>query len=528
MRRTLIALITIGILLFIGGAPNAGAVKRGGTLKIAMAGNPPHLDGTTALGFPIKFLRETMGAGLLLLDENFNITGDLARKWEVSDNGRVITFHLYPGAKFHDGTPMDAAAVKWNLDLIGGRLDPTWVKAKKKQNPKFKFRSSYRLYLHQIKKVEVLDKNTVRIYQDDIGKAQTLAALAGYYTRFVLVSPKSYDKDNQKFRKKPVYGGPFKIVDYKPKRFVIMERFKNYFRKGLPYLDRIEVYYMPNATQRLNAIRAGEIDVILNAPLGIVTTLKKDKRVVLHTSKASTTYVASINNSRPMWKDIRVRKALGCYGINRSLIVRTALRGLSVPWNSFSAPGAKDAIDLTAMCPYDLERAKKLLAEAGYGPSNPLKFTMLISNTDPTYVEISQIMQFTYSKLGVQMKTQIVDFATWLRTWGRKRNQDMTLQNTIPTYDVNSNSHTFYSKTALDYYETNDPKLDGLLEKWRSTIDPRKQIEISHRLQRYMAEMGYYPAFSGSPFFQATRSYVKGWKFMDKLVFNLRGVWLDK
>ncbi|MEE9276236.1 MAG: ABC transporter substrate-binding protein [bacterium] len=486
------------------------------------------MDGTTALGLPIKFYRETMGSGLLLVDEKYKIIGDLARKWEVSKDGRSITFQLHPGGTFHDGTPLDAKAVKWNLDLINGRVQPTWVKKLKKKNPKYKFRSSYNLYLNHITKVEVLDKYTVRFHQKEIGKAQTLPALAGYFTRMILVSPTAYDKDIAKFKRFPVYSGPFKIVEYKPKRHVIMERHKGYFLKGRPYIDRIEVYYMPDANQRLNALRAGEIDVILNVPKGMVATLKRTKGVVLYQERTATTFAAPINNQRGPWKDIRVRKALTCFGVDRKLIVRTALRGLTVPWNSYSAPGSKDAIDLTAMCPYDPDKAKKLLAEAGYGPSKPFKFVMTINNTDPTFVEIAQSLKTIYAKLGVTMDIRVVDRATWVNLFVRKRITDMTLQDTLAVLDINSNSHPFYSKTPLDYYMMKDPKLDAMVEQWRSTLNPKKQIAVSHKMQRYIQEKAYYFALAGSPFIQATKDYVKGWKFLNKVAFDMRDVWLDK
>ncbi len=490
MRCTLRAVICAVALLVLGVAPLAEAAKRGGTLRVAIEGNVPHLDGTVALGLPIKFYRETAGASLVMVDEKYNIVGDLAHKWEVSDEGRVITFHLHPGAKFHDGTDMDAAAVKWNLDVVNRRVEPQWVKEEKKKNPKFKFNSSYDLYLHQITKVEVVDKNTVRIHQKDIGKGMTLPALAGYFTRLSLVSPTAYDKDIAKFRRLPVYGGPFKIVDYKPNRIVVMERFKDYFIKDRPYLDRIEVLYIPDANQRLNALRSGEIDMIFSVPNALVATLQKTPGVTLYGGKTATTMGAPINNQRGPWKDVRVRQALGCYGVDRALIVRTALRGLTVPWATFSAPGSKDAVDLASECPFDPERAKKLLAEAGFGPSNPFKFVMTINNTDPTFVEIAQSMKTTYAQIGVQMDISVVDRATWVNLFVLKRETDMTLQDTLPTLDFNSASHTFYTKTFLDYYMMKDPKVDGWVEEWRSTTDPEAQIAISHRLQRYLLVMG--------------------------------------
>ncbi|MBI3026095.1 MAG: hypothetical protein HYY66_10575, partial [Candidatus Tectomicrobia bacterium] len=208
MRRILTLAACATLALSLAAAPEASAARKGGTLRVAIEGNVPHLDGTTALGLPIKFYRETAGASLVMVDEKYNIVGDLARKWEVSDEGRVITFHLHPGAKFHDGTDMDAAAVKWNLDVINQRVQPQWVKELKKKNPKFKFNSSYNLYLNQITKVEAVDKTTVRIHQKDLGKGQLFDAMTGTLGRFVLVSPKAYDTDIESFRRRPVLSGP--------------------------------------------------------------------------------------------------------------------------------------------------------------------------------------------------------------------------------------------------------------------------------------------------------------------------------
>jgi len=527
MRKFFTAITAI-LVIVMGVSQGAQAAKRGGTLRIGIEGNPPHLDFIRALGTPAKFYRDVSGAALVKLDKNYNIVGDLAHKWEISNDARTITFHLRPGATFHDGTPLDAAAIKWNMDVINNRIRTSWFKKAKKKNPKARFFSLLNTYMSQVEKVEVVDKHTVKFHQKKIGKGVTMSAMAGYFPRISFVSPKAYDKDNKKFRRSPVGGGPFKIVDYKPKRHVMMERNKDYYIKGRPYLDRIEVYYMPNALQRLNALRSGEIDVILNVPKALVATLKKTKGTRLYSGKAATTFAAPINNKRKPWTDIRIRKALTCYGLDRAKIAKTALRGLTVPWATFSAPGSPDAIDLTAMCPYDPQRAKKLLTEAGHSSSNPVKFVMTINNTDPTFNDVSVLMKEMYARLGVKMDIRVVDRATWVNLVIRKRKTDMTLQDSIPTYGINSNSHMFYTGTPFDYMMTKDSKLDAMVEEWRSEIDPQIQMKISHRMQRYLVEKAYYPALAGSPYFQAAKDHVKGWKFMNKYLFDLTDTWLDK
>src|SRR3990172_6886306 len=129
-------------------------------------------------------------------------------------------------------------------------------------------------------------------------------------------------------------------------------------------------------------------------------------------------------------------------------------------------------------------------------------------------------MKTTYAQMGVQMDIQLLDRATWVSQFVLKRAADMTIQDTLPTFDINSASHTFYSKTFLDYYNVKDPKADAMVEEWRSSIDPKKQIEISHRLQRYIVAQGYYPSVGGSPFIQAARDYVKGFPHLNKLNFT--------
>ena len=526
MMQPLIACIAaLGLLLWP--ALDAQAAKRGGALRVAVEGEALNLD-VLGTGFPIKVYRETMGSGLVRVDEGLNIVGDLAQSWELADDGRILTFKLHPGGTYHDGTPLDAASVKWNLDLITGEVAPKWLQELKKKNPQARLNNSFTIYLSHIKRVEVVDKYTLRIHQADIGKAQTLDAMAAVFPRFVLVSPKAYDMDIERFRRHPVLSGPFKFVEWKRNQHLIAERHKGYFDRELPYLDRIEFYFMPDANQRMNSLLAGQVDVINNLPLSLYEAAKKAPGVKVYVGKPTTNYGFPINNQMPTWKkDLRVRQAITCYGVDRTQIVKTAMRGLGEPWVSFSPPGAKDALDLTAECPYDPERAQKLLAEAGHGPNNPLKFTMVINNSDPAHAEVAQLLQSQFAKIGAQMNIQVVDYATWNSAHTQKK-LEISLQNTLSFLNVNSNSHVVYSKSGLDYYNIRDPRLDALLEQWRSTMDPQKQVGISHQIQRHIAENAYYGTVGGFPFIQAARADVKGFTYLNKLMNDFRGAWLDR
>jgi peptide/nickel transport system substrate-binding protein len=293
-------------------------------------------------------------------------------------------------------------------------------------------------------------------------------------------------------------------------------------------VDRLEFYFMPDANQRMNALTAGQIDIINNLPLPLYETAKKTPGVKVLVGPNTINYAMPINGQMDPWKDVRVRRAIGCYAIDRAQIVKTALRGLGKPWVSYSPAGAKDALDLTAECPYDPEKAKKLLAEAGYGPGKPLKFTLTTNNSDPAHLEVSQALKSQFAKVGAEMEIRVVDYATWNRAFVAQRRLQTTLQNTLSSRSVNSNSHTIHSKSGIDYYNIKDPKVDEFLDGWRSNIDPRKQLDFSHKVQRYILEKGYYPNVASFGLLQATRDYVKGFTNLGKLMLDYRAVWLDK
>ena len=215
--------------------------------------------------------------------------------------------------------------------------------------------------------------------------------------------------------------------------------------------------------------------------------------------------------------------------MDRAQIVKTALRGLGKPWVSYSPAGAKDAIDLTAECPYDPAKAKALLKEAGYGPGGkPLKLTLTTNNSDPAHIEVSQALKYQFAKLGAKMDIRVVDYASWNRAFIRQRKLQITLQNTLSSRMANSNSHTIHSKSRIDYYNMKDLEVDRLLDIWRSTVNPRKQIEVSHKLQRYILAQGYYPNIASFSFLQATRSDVKGFVNLGKMMLDYTAVWLDR
>jgi len=191
------------------------------------------------------------------VDPQGNIIPDMATAWDIKDEGRTYVFHLYKGITFHDGTPADAEALKWNIEYI---LDPTNS-------------ADTRVFYRSIAAVAVLDDTTLQIRLQE-PSADFLRVLGGYYTGFLVASPTAVQRWGKDYKFHPVGAGPFTFVAWTPGQQVILEKNPHYFKPGLPYLDRIVLKTMKDATTRLGAVRSGELAFATWVPLEMVRVMQ--------------------------------------------------------------------------------------------------------------------------------------------------------------------------------------------------------------------------------------------------------------
>jgi ABC-type transport system substrate-binding protein len=203
-----------------------------------------------------------LGCGLVNITPDGQFVGDAATSWEVSADGLTYTFTLHDNVLFHDGTKVDAAAVKFSIDHL---MDP-------------ETKSGMRRFYEPVKSVDVVDPLTVRV-QMKRPYAFFLHMLAGYRTGLVLYSPTATKKYGLEERKKgqpeAVVGcGPFKLVEWVPGNHLVMDRWDKYFKPQQPYLDRVLIRVIKDPITQMAAFKAGEIDMILSFTPEHVDTLK--------------------------------------------------------------------------------------------------------------------------------------------------------------------------------------------------------------------------------------------------------------
>ncbi len=532
-RHVLIGLFVTILASAIGAPPSADAQapKRGGTLRVAYGNEILGLDFHTVPGYEMIWVATNVGCGLLGLAPDGKFVPDAAESWQISPDGLLYTFKLKRNVLFHDGTPVDAAAVKFSIDRI---MDPAT-------------RSSMRTFYEAVHSVEVLDPLTVQIRLKH-PYAFMLHMLAAYRMGLVLYSPTATQKYTVEDRKagKPeaVVGcGPFKLVEWVKGAHLVMDRFDKYFEPGVPYLDRVVIRVIKDPVTQMAAFKAGEIDFIADFSADHIDTFRaQNPRAQIMTGKETTPMVAMMKVTvpadgkpmskerapHPIFSDIRVRKALGCYGIDRKEIVKIAYKGQATPWLGIIPPGSIDTVDVTSMCPYDPGRAKALLAEAGYGPQKPLTFELMTNTEKSVFSVIATVIKEQMARLGVTANIRLVDKPSWLTTTTQDGPFDMYVEDLASLLTVDQNTYLSTTTAGWNHSRHTDTKVDEYYTRYAREMDPAKRKAIAKEFQEFSADKLYWNTISGSPFYQVAQPWMKGYVYQGEFKVHYKRVWLDR
>jgi ABC-type transport system substrate-binding protein len=388
-------------------------------------------------------------------------------------------------------------------------------------------KSWIRPYYEDIAQVEAMDKYTLRIRMKEPSGALPIA-LGGYFQGILMASPKAFETYGQDWLRHPVGTGPFKFKEWGPGERVVLEKNPNYFKAGLPYLDRIEYRIMKDPLTASTALRAGEIDFFSRVPMQQVPILEKSQGIHVVTGLEMAPTIGFLNMRMKPFDDLRGRRAIGGYGIDRAEIARVAFQGRAKPLVSVLAPGVQDAIDLNEMYPYRPDEAKRLLKELGYDEKNPLRFTILISNQDMTMSDVAALLKNQMAKIGVEAKITLVDAVTMVDRILVKHDFEMAVNNWATLRDINQRSVSFFKGRQSDYMGIDDPSLEAMVLQWQRSMEPQRRKQLSAEMQRRIADQLEWVNLVTYPFFQAYRSHVKNYPFHEQALVLFEQVWLEK
>jgi len=505
-------LVSLLVVLSLVGFAAAQQPKPGGTLRVAYESDVSGLDPHVSPGIQAWHVVGNLFNSLLTIDAELNYVPDLAESWDVLEDGKVYVFHLRKGVKFHDGSDFDAEVVRWNYQRI---MDPA---EKAFDAP----------YYSMVETVEVLDAHTVTFTLKHPSMT-LLPVMAANRAGFLQISPASYTRwGKEEIRRHPVGTGPFKLGRWDQNHLIVLEKNPHYFKPGLPYLDRVELRVMKDGITRVTALRAGEVDFANAVPRESVERLDKDPHIRVLRGRETQRVTTVFNLRNPIFTDVRVRRALGGYGIDRQAIVKTALLGLGQPSWSFVPHGAKDHLDFGEDYPYDPEKARALLKQAGYDEKNPLRYSIMAHAAEAALPNIATILKTQYAKLGVEMTVEVIDRPIYLRRLTRDRDWEQGLIFTSAALDAYSISRALDTRVGNNTLNHQDKHVDALIDRMKEAATEEAFRQAGHDIQRYMVEHMMIADIASVPFLQAVRPQVQGYEHLHGFKIQFETTWLDK
>ncbi len=420
--------------------------------------------------------------GLVKYDRNVNVVGDLAESWDISREGLVITFHLRKGVKWHDGAPFTAEDVLYTYKVT---IDP-------------KTPTAYAEDFLKVKKAEVLDPYTFRVtYARPYAPALTSWG-AAVLPRHLL---EGKDITKSPLKRHPIGTGPYRFKEWMTGQKIVLTANPDYF-EGRPYIDGYIMRIIPDMATMFLELRAKGIDRMDLTPLQYTRQtenrfFKKNFRKYRYLS-FSYTYLG-FNLKHPIFRDKKARQAIA-YAINKDDIVNGVLLGLGKAATGPFKPGTWAYNPNVKQYSYDPEKAKALLAQAGWKPNGsgilekegiPFAFEIIINQGNDVRRKSAEIIQRRLAEIGIEVKIRTIEWSAFLKEFINKRKFDATILGwTIPMdpdlYNVWHSSKT--GQEELNFISYRNPEVDELLEKGRSTFDMKKRKGAYDRIQEILAE----------------------------------------
>lgn len=363
------------------------AEVRGGTLTVALSAEPVDTDPANTGGTPSMAAELLMYNGLVYLTPDQKIVPDLAESWTVADD--TWTFKLHQGVKFHDGTPFNAAAVKYMFD----RYLTNTEKVRRAGD-----------WLPYLASVEAVDDSTVQFKTKGID-AFFLNRLAG---EVGILSPTQHQKLGKDYLKNPVGTGPFKFKEWVPGVSITVVRNDDYFGDKA-YLDQVIMRPISEDTTRALALQTGEVQLATPITPEQISQLQNDSGISIVSRATTLNLMLGMNNTKSPFDNVKVRQALN-YAIDRDAIVKNVYSGLAQSMQGAVPQAALNYAPVTGYG-YDPNKAKQMLSDAGFGSG----FTASLTGTKGRYFKDFELMQAIQQYLKAVNVTTNINIVEWAR-----------------------------------------------------------------------------------------------------------------
>ena len=479
LRRALASIIAVTMALSLWVAPIAA--QPAGTLVVGLVAEPVNLDPPQVTDLNSNRVgRRVVETLVTFPEESTQVVPGLAESWTISKDGLQYTFKLRRGITFHDGTPLNAEAVKFSIER---QINPNHPAYKLGKYPFANF------FFGNVKAVEVLSEERVAFLLNE-PRASFLSILTAGAAS--IVSPTAVMKWGPDYPTHPVGTGPFRFASWDRGQRVVLEKNPTYWK----YPVKVErVIYRPIVEDqaRLTELLTGTLDVIVGVPADFVSQLEQNAKITLLKQVGAHVWYLGMNNQKKPFDDKRVRQALN-YAVNKDAIVKDVLKGTGASSRGPVLPGTWGADPALKAYPYDPERAKKLLAEAGY--PNGFSTTLWVPESGSGMqapVAMSTVMQSNLKAVGVNVSLQTMEWGAYLAKLRTKEQELFALSWMAGTEDPDMVMYPLLHSSQWTPVGPNralykNARFDTLLQQARLTTDQAKRAQLYKEAQRILVD----------------------------------------
>ena len=462
---------------------DAAAQGKKDSITIGMTLEPtPGLDPTGGAASSIaEIVQYNVFETLTKINSDGSVSPLLAEKWEVSPDLKSYTFTLRKGVKFQNGEPFNAQAVKFSFERAAGE------KSTNKDKRTFSGMAS----------VAAVDEHTLVILNKELDP--DFLFLMGQATA-IIVEPKSVDTNATK----PVGTGPYKLDVWNKGSSVVLSRWDGYRSAAAVKIKKVTFRFISDPAAQVAALLAGDIDAFPRVTPRSVPQFKNNAKFQVLVSGSRAKTILAINNKKKPLDDVRVRRAIAA-AIDRKAVIEGAGDGYGAPIGSHYVPGAFGFVDTTGINPFNIEKAKALLAEAGI----KTPFELSLKLPPPPYArQGGEVIAAQLAKIGIIAKIENVEWAQWLSGTYTNKNYDLTIISHVEPFDLGNFAKPGY------YWGYESPAFNTLFDQIKASPRPADRAKLLGDAQRMLAN-------------DAVHGFLYQPQWITLANKNLRGLWKD-
>ena len=472
----------------------------GGTVIVGIQQDIDSLDPHKATAAGTKEILFNIFEGLVKTDENGSLIKAVASDYSISEDGLVYTFTIRDNVKFHNGNNVTAEDVKYSLERASGLLDGTPLVSS----------------LKTLTSVDIVDEHTVQV-------TTSSANLELIYSFTTAIIPKGSGESEEGT---PIGTGPFSFVSYKPQEGLVVAKNKEYWQKGLPYLDEVNFKIITSADTALMELKGHSIDLYSYLTDSQAEELKEEYQIL--SAPSDVVQALFFNNAVEPLNNEKVRQAI-CYALDKDLANEFVTGGNSRIISSAMLPTLKEYyIDLNDIygSGANIEKAKELLAEAGY--PDGIDLTIDVPSNYEAHVQTAEVIAEQLKDANIRCKINPIEWSSWLSDVYTDRKYQATVcgitSDMTPGYLLNR----FQSDSKKNFINFSSAKFDETYLKAAASLDMAEKAQLYKDIQKILVDEAGSAFIQVPPITIAMNKSLAGYKFYPVYVQDMSTVYFKK